>query len=140
MSDEAYAPARLHRVFVYGTLRRGESNHPYLHGQSYLGPAVTGPGYRLYHLDGYPGLAVEAAAPGGICGEVWAVTGPILRRLDVLEGLREGLYTRGPVRLESPFDHGEILTYFYARDVRDRPDAGRDWRQRPPPAGRAAPD
>ena len=132
MSDETYAPARQYRLFVYGTLRRGEPNHPYLHGKSCLGAAVTGPGYRLYHLDGYPGLVAEGDAPGGISGEVWAVSGPGLRRLDVLEGLREGLYTRGPVRLQPPFDQDEVLAYFYARDVQGRPDAGPDWRHRPP--------
>jgi gamma-glutamylaminecyclotransferase len=127
MSDDPYAPHRLHRVFVYGTLRRGGTNHHYLHGQSHLGPARSGPGYRLYHLGGYPGLVAEPAAPGGIVGEVWVVSGPCLRRLDTLEGLGEGLYTRGPVRLDPPFDQAEVLTYYYARHVAGRPDAGRDW-------------
>jgi gamma-glutamylaminecyclotransferase len=127
MSDDPHAPARLYRIFVYGTLRRGGANHHYLHGQSRLGAARSGPGYRMYQLDGYPGLVAAPDAPGGILGEVWAVTGSCLRRLDVLEGLREGLYNRGPVRLEPPFDTDEVLTYFYARDVSGRPDAGRDW-------------
>lgn len=131
MNADDYAPARVHAIFVYGTLLRGEANHHYLHGQSCLGPAVSGPGYRMYHLSGYPGLVADPTAPGGIHGEVWQVSGPGLRRLDALEGLPEGLYTRAPVNLEPPFATTPVLTYYYARNPQGRPDAGQDWRRRP---------
>ena len=42
------------RVFVYGTLKRGGSNHSFLAGQRYLGPARTPPGFTLHSLGDYP--------------------------------------------------------------------------------------
>lgn len=77
----------LHRVFVYGTLRRGGSNHFRMAGGRFVtGGSVRG---RLYRIDWYPGLVL---VPGGGCviGEVFDVTGDQLRELDVFEGLSAG--------------------------------------------------
>src|SRR4051794_13150103 len=37
----------MHRVFVYGTLKRGLPNHPLLQGSRFLGPAITTERYRM---------------------------------------------------------------------------------------------
>lgn len=128
MPDQpAFAAAALHHVFVYGTLKRGGENHRFLAGQSFLGPARTGPGWQLYQIDGYPGLVAETAAATPVVGEVWAVDGLCLRRLDALEGVNAGLYTRDRIALAPPFAATPVWTYLYARAVTGRPPAPPDW-------------
>lgn len=123
----AYAAASLHRVFVYGTLKRGGENHRFLAGQTFLGPARTGPGWQLYQLDGYPGLVAAPATSAPVIGEVWEVDGLCLRRLDALEGINEGLYTRETIALAPPFADSPVWTYLYARDVTGHAPAPPDW-------------
>ena len=77
----------LHRVFVYGTLRQGGSNHFRMAGGRFVMRGhVKG---RLYRIDWYPGLVLDAGA-GEVCGEVYEVTGDQLQELDVFEGLSAG--------------------------------------------------
>src|SRR5689334_7669355 len=90
-------------VFVYGTLKRGGSNHPYLAGQSFVGEARTVPGFRLYELSGFPGMIAMPSDREGVAGEVWSVDAAALEQLDALEGVDEGLYRREPVPLVAPF-------------------------------------
>jgi gamma-glutamylcyclotransferase (GGCT)/AIG2-like uncharacterized protein YtfP len=114
-------------VFVYGTLKRGGSNHAGLAGQVFLGEAHTGPGFRLYALDDYPGMVAVPDDRGGVSGEVWSVTPECLARLDELEGLAVGLYRREPVSLQPPFAGQAVETYLYARSISGRPDLGSHW-------------
>ncbi|HEY3758066.1 MAG TPA: gamma-glutamylcyclotransferase family protein [Opitutaceae bacterium] len=107
-------------IFVYGTLKENGENHRYLEGQVFLGEAATESSYKLYQLDDYPGL-VEAAAGGvAVAGELWEVDDFTLRRIDVLEGTKVGLYRRGLVRLLAPNEDIEAETYFYLRSVEGR--------------------
>lgn len=117
------------RLFVYGTLKRHGSNHHYLAGQRFIGVSRTQPAFRLYDLNGYPGLVAAAAAEGGrsIEGEVWEVDGAALALLDEFEGLAEGLYERVPVPLLPPFDTGRVEAYLYLRGVAGRRDLGERW-------------
>jgi len=110
-----------HLVFVYGTLKRGCSNHPVLAGQTFLGEARTAPGYRLHHLGDYPGMITAPDDTLGVAGEVWSVDAVALARLDAFEGTAEGLYRREPVKLLPPFADRSVDTYLYARPVADRP-------------------
>lgn len=78
----AGAAAALHRVFVYGTLRGGGSNHFRMAGGLFLMRAtVKG---RLFRIDWYPGLVLGGG--GTTLGEVFEVTTEILRELDEFEG------------------------------------------------------
>ena len=76
-------------VFVYGTLKRGHSNHHWIHGADRLGPASL-PGLRLYDLGPFPmALALDPASTAmapPVLGEVYAVTPAQLAALDRLEG------------------------------------------------------
>ena len=98
-------------LFVYGTLKRGCSNHHYLAGQTFVGDARTPPGFALYDLGGYPGIAVKPDDCDGVVGEVWSVDDAALERLDHFEGVHEGLYRREPVRLRPPFADQSIQAY-----------------------------
>jgi gamma-glutamylaminecyclotransferase len=125
-------------LFVYGTLRRGRSNHGQLAGQQFLGAARTVPGYRLHDLGGYPGLALDPASPDGVCGEVWAVDPMALARLDAFEGVAEGLYRRALLPLAPPFERAIVEAYVPVADVADRPVIGSSWRDPKPGAAAGA--
>lgn len=118
-------------IFVYGTLKRGGSNHVSLQGQKFVGDARTLPGYRLYDLGGYPGMVENKNSretdDAGVTGEVWRVDAAALGELDRLEGLDEGLYRRVRIPLAPPFETQHIEAYLYARSVEALREIGRQW-------------
>jgi gamma-glutamylcyclotransferase (GGCT)/AIG2-like uncharacterized protein YtfP len=78
----------LQPVFVYGTLCRQGSNHFRMAGAEWIGSgSVTG---RLYRIDWYPGLVLDAAAGDEVHGELFAVSSALLAELDLFEGLAAG--------------------------------------------------
>lgn len=93
-------------LFVYGSLKRGLSNHGMLRGAVYVGEAVTAAGYRLVRIDAYPALT----RPGSraIRGELYRVTPELLDALDAFEGDE---YVRERVTLE---DGRSAQAYFLA--------------------------
>jgi gamma-glutamylcyclotransferase (GGCT)/AIG2-like uncharacterized protein YtfP len=93
-------------VFVYGTLKRGYSNHYLLETARYLGNAIT----KQPHLLGDAGFPVcmPTDAPTYVFGEVYEVDDDTLTRLDRLES--EGrMYHRRPIDLVG-FDN--VQAYF----------------------------
>ena len=115
-------------LFVYGTLKRGDIRAPLLGGQTYLGETVTAPLYKLFHTGAYPAL-VEAAPlgliGGSIHGELWEVDHACIARLDIEEGVNEGLYERKPIELSEP---GSVVEgYVYMLSVDGMPDCGDCW-------------
>jgi gamma-glutamylcyclotransferase (GGCT)/AIG2-like uncharacterized protein YtfP len=101
-------------VFVYGTLRRGGVNHPWLAGASFEGEGQL-PGAVLHDLGPFP-MAVEGN--GRIHGEVFAVGARGLADLDRLEG-HPRLYRRRRLSLA---DGRRVWVYLgEARQVRHAP-------------------
>jgi len=92
----------LTKVAVYGTLKQGHGNHRLLTDSKFLGKAsVKG---RMYHLGGFPGVRLDE--PGTVQVELYEVDNDTLRRLDRLEGYREGaadnnFYTREIVETDT---------------------------------------
>ncbi len=115
------------RIFVYGTLKRGGSNHGWLRGQRFIAKARTQPQFRLFDLGGYPGLVVDAQNGLAVEGEVWEVDEAALARLDELEDIDGGEYARQPLPLQAPFDAAVIEGYVYLWSVAGRPDLGARW-------------
>jgi len=114
-------------VFVYGTLKRGGSNHRFLAGQKYLGPARTAPGFTLYSLGDYPGMVREPGDTAGVTGELWSVEANGLAELDRLEGLDEGLYERVEIPIApNPFA-ASAQTYLYLRPLQGFAPLGDTW-------------
>jgi len=111
-------------LFVYGTLKRGGTSNGFLASQRFVAEARTEPAYRLYQLEGYPGMV--AASPGGcsIEGEIWEVDAACLERLDKWEGTDTGLYARVPARLLPPNSALKVEAYLYLRSVEGCPDLG----------------
>ncbi len=77
----------LQNVFVYGTLRRGGSNHFRMAGAAFVSAGTVAG--RLYRIDWYPGLVLDDAGDE-IHGDVYAVDADLLAALDVFEGLSAG--------------------------------------------------
>ncbi|MFW5837384.1 MAG: gamma-glutamylcyclotransferase family protein [Desulfovibrionaceae bacterium] len=72
-----------HLVFVYGTLRRGGSNHRLIADSEFLGRARTASPYALY-VGLYP-FVVKQLPVSPIRGEVYRVDHATIERLDELE-------------------------------------------------------
>jgi gamma-glutamylaminecyclotransferase len=116
-----------HNIFVYGSLKRGFSNHSLLIGQRFVAAARTQPSFKLYALGDFPGM-VEASEGGrSIEGEIWAVDSACLARLDLLEDTAHGLYARAPIPLLPPNDRLLVEGYLYRLDVTGRRDCGDVW-------------
>jgi gamma-glutamylcyclotransferase (GGCT)/AIG2-like uncharacterized protein YtfP len=86
------------RLFVYGSLKRGERHHAELRAAAFLGQARTVEGYELEALGEYSALVERPGRPGTVSGELFEVDEPLLCLLDQFEGEQ---YCRGVVRLVS---------------------------------------
>ena len=130
-------------VFVYGTLKRGGSNHGRLADQAYVGNARTDRGVTLYSLGvqdgrggagGYPGLVYSSTDTAGVTGELWYVDNSTLLSIDELEGVSEGLYTRENATLVerpeslSAAEAAKAQLYRYLRPVDSATHLGSYWK------------
>lgn len=114
------ASATTTTLFIYGTLKRGGTNHLLLADQRFIATACTPPGYRLFVVADYPGLVRDSTAQRGVQGELWDVDSSKLAELDSFEGVPEKLYRREPVPLTSPHHNLAVETYLYLRTIRGR--------------------
>lgn len=123
MTSAANEPASIlnpsTRVAVYGTLKRGLSNHYLLQDARYMGrdclTAIT-----LYDLGPYPGAKIQTSE--GIIIEVFEVTQMQLAALDALEEYNthapeQGMYNR--VQLKTRY--GSAWVYIYNLEVEGLP-------------------
>lgn len=111
-------------LFVYGTLKRGMSNHHRLAGQHLVGEARTQPVYRLYRIDWYPGLVRVITDGVTVEGELWEVDDATLRQLDEYEGVPTWFE-----RCELEIDGVDkpVQGYLYRGDVSSHADIGTCW-------------
>lgn len=114
-------------VFVYGTLKRGGSNHVFLRQQKFLGEARTTLGFTLYSLGDYPGMVRAPGDTAGVTGELWSVDEATLAELDRLEGVDEGLYKRIDASLAPNPIAGSAQTYLYLRQIDGLAAIGSTW-------------
>jgi gamma-glutamylcyclotransferase (GGCT)/AIG2-like uncharacterized protein YtfP len=99
----------LHRLFVYGTLMRGEASAHLMSAGRFVGEARTVTAYQLRLLEGYPALL-----PGGgtaVRGEIHLVDTRLLAALDDFEG-HPSLFRRQGVALAGG---GQAEAYLFAR-------------------------
>lgn len=115
------------RLFVYGTLKRGRSNHHFLIGQQFAGAARTLPLYRMFDLGGYPGLVLAVDNGLAIEGELWDVDEACLGHMDRLEGVDQAEYRRQVIEMAPPFRQGPVEGYVYLRSVRGLREIGAVW-------------
>lgn len=85
------------RLFVYGSLRKGQRAHDLIHNCPFRGTHKTAPGFELYDFGAYPGMVQQGE--GQVVGEVYVV-GPMgIQMLDYHEG-HPHYYERKMIRLE----------------------------------------
>jgi gamma-glutamylaminecyclotransferase len=114
-------------LFVYGTLKRGGSNHRQMAGAEFVGSARTTRGYRLFNVGGYPALVRDPLGQLEIHGELWKVDADGLAALDEFEGTHEGLFRREPIALAAPFSDIAVSCYFYGRATSGLAELGSSW-------------
>lgn len=96
-------------VWVYGTLRRGETNHALMRDCAYLGQWWSPPIFYLVDLGDYPGIVNGQQS---VLGELYIVDDPTLVKLDELEEVPHE-YSRE--RLMTPW--GEACYYHYQMEA-----------------------
>ncbi|MFM9940337.1 MAG: gamma-glutamylcyclotransferase [Hyphomicrobiaceae bacterium] len=107
-----------HRVFVYGTLKRGFPNHGLMRAATFIDTALTVERYPMI-LQGRGYSPVMMPEPGNghrIVGEVWEVDDAQLVVLDDLESthLPTG-YIRETIAVETPAGTISAFVYFKPR-------------------------
>lgn len=102
--------ARLHRVFVYGTLMRGQRNSHFLEDAEFIGNFVTAKKYSMYDFADYPAVCLNGRH--AIQGEIYAVTDRQFQRLDDLEW-----YPNYYQRIEISTDFGQAWMYIVQRGL-----------------------
>ena len=75
----------MHYVLVYGTLRKGHSNHRLLHDAGYIDTRNLSLPFVMKHLGGFPGLLPDGQDHDIMC-ELYEVDDLTFERLDYLEG------------------------------------------------------
>lgn len=95
------------KVFTYGSLKRGKSNHSVLKHSDFLGVASTiDAKYTMFHNSAYPAVIETEYCPKHIGGEVFRVNPKTLALLDQIEG-NGYYYTRNQVGVLLFGPHGE---------------------------------
>ena len=85
----------MQHVFVYGTLRAGESNDIRLAAErnGIAAPMLIGSGHingRLYDFDAYPGLVLDPTA-GPVHGDIYRIDETLVSVLDEIEEIVPGV-------------------------------------------------
>lgn len=106
------------RLFVYGTLKRGDVRHGPLASQRYLGECRTAPRYALLDLGAYPGLVLSEESGQAVQGELYEVDCSLVDWLDAVEGAPE-LYRLELVEVAG--QEGVVWAYFYLGDATGLP-------------------
>ena len=103
----------IHRVFVYGTLKKGFWNNPLLKGCEFLGGAVTVPTYSMISVSHAVITLFPVIRPSEngkpVVGEIYTVDDEVLERLDRLEGVHKGMYRRELIDVTLLLANGERL-------------------------------
>jgi gamma-glutamylcyclotransferase (GGCT)/AIG2-like uncharacterized protein YtfP len=121
-----------YRLFVYGTLAKGEAKHRLLRHASHLGEAWTEARYTLFDLGSCPAMSVGGRT--SVRGEVYMVHRSVMMELDRYEW-HPRYYRRERVRL---YDADDAIAYLVAPGrIRGVPRvASGDWRTRSRPVPR----
>ena len=85
------------RVAVYGTLKKGKSNHDALSTAKFIGGCYVTGKYRMFDLGAYPCVTKGGKDKSRVYAEVYEVDSETLSVLDCIEG-HPDYYTRTKVR------------------------------------------
>lgn len=100
-----------YKLFVYGTLRRGEALADYMVGKFICTCSTAAAEFTMYDLGNYP--AIIPRGNRKVWGELYEVSGKDLEELDSVEGVPH-LYVRSRIQVSN----GDLaFVYFLAPDV-----------------------
>ncbi len=99
-------------IFVYGTLRKGASNHFRLEGASYITESVLSG--ALYVIDWYPGMVLGNDVKQTVLGEIYKVSVEMLNLLDDYEGAE---YQRRAVEVIIEGEQKDLFLWEYSRST-----------------------
>jgi gamma-glutamylaminecyclotransferase len=115
----------MNKIFFYGTLKKGFSNHRMLAGQKFLSEARTLPKYKLYRTKSFPCMVKETDGVS-VQGELWEVDDECLQRLDWFEG-HPDLFRREAVEIENETG---VEAYVFQEHKRHLKEIGDCWNER----------
>jgi gamma-glutamylcyclotransferase (GGCT)/AIG2-like uncharacterized protein YtfP len=104
----------MHQVFVYGTLRKGDSRFGILAECECIAEEAHLLGFKMLHLGGFPGIVPsENGAEDQVRGEIYEVDDALLAQLDRIEGYQKddpesSLYLRQEVTPSFAEGEGEF--------------------------------
>lgn len=99
-----------HRIFVYGSLKKGFGNNRFLATSEYVGETQTPPNYNMVSFGVFPGVCSDGTF--AISGEIYYVDNPTLIAIDRLEA-NGFFYTRELVEME---DGHEAWIYLFTKE------------------------
>ena len=102
------------RLFVYGTLMKGEGNHDLMRDASYKGKFKTQGKWGLINIGNFPALVPYSLE---VEGELYEVDDTQLAMIDRLEGVDAGMYQRRTINIYDmeTNEHVEADTYIWGR-------------------------
>jgi gamma-glutamylaminecyclotransferase len=106
----------MHRVFVYGTLKKNGKLHHYLKSSEFLGDATIS-GFKLYDVSWFPGIKPAEGEKNIVHGEVYAIDDKTLKTLDMVEGAPT-LYRRETVEATVEGVQMKVFTYIFNGEVK----------------------
>ena len=112
-------------LFVYGTLKRGQSANHMLADAQFVRPAETEPVYRLVDLGTHPGLIPASEAGKAIRGELWNIDIRHFPALDAYEGAPTE-YGRRDIQIRDCDE--PVIAYFFLGDSSTLPTCGAEWK------------
>jgi len=110
------------KVFLYGTLKKGFSNHRLMAGQTFVAEAKTLPKYKLYRTSGFPCM-VYCEDGKAIIGELWEIDEKCRKNLDYFEG-HPHLFRRESVEIQ---DVTEPVEAYICQNVEGLKEIGDQW-------------
>lgn len=115
------------KLFVYGTLRKGQPAHHLLGGAELVARARTEACFRLIDMGGYPALVRDGDC--AVAGEIYEIDPELLPELDRYEDVPE-LYERVTLEIGGMAAETYLLRPEHAGDRPELP--GGDWCRRDP--------
>lgn len=119
--DPIYNQRARHKVFVYGTMKRGFRNHARITDSpntKFLGEDSTTPHFDLQTKvtrDGYLAPVMFRGGPFWVRGEIYEIDGPTLHLVDLCEG-HPHVYRRELIR--TMLQPEPVVAYMYPRPFR----------------------
>ena len=83
----------MHRVAVYGTLKSGNCNNDLIETGKSLGEFKLN-GFKMFDLGAFPVVVIGDQTDTPITVELFEVDDEDLKRMDILEGVDFGMYSR----------------------------------------------